>query len=99
MFSWEPTKKKSKSKKGKSKSPVKIPVKKGLLTSCGYKLKSPAKERHKSLEKACALYGPTSCFKKLNVLVIFNKNKHPELAAKYKKDRDWVKKNMMVKKE
>jgi hypothetical protein len=74
------------------RSIVRIPVKKGLLTKFGYDAKSPMKSRRKSLNKACKEYGALSCYKKLNALVTFNKNKSPKLSAKFKKDLDWIKK-------
>jgi hypothetical protein len=47
------------------------------------------------LEKASTEYGALSVFRKLNVLATFNKNAHPELSNKFKKDREWVKKHLM----
>lgn len=84
-----------KSLKRRSRSRVRIPVRKGQLSKHGYGIHNLQKSRRRSLERAAKAEGPLSVFKKLNVLVTFNKNAHPDLAKKFKKDRDWVKKNFL----
>jgi hypothetical protein len=80
--------------KSRSKSKVRIPVRKsGELKKYGYDIYISAAERRAALAKAVKKYGALSVFRKLNVLVIFNKNKHPDLSKKFKSDRDWVGKN------
>jgi hypothetical protein len=82
-------------KRSPKKSKVRIPVMKGKLSKYGYHVHDLQTKRYKSLERATKEYGALSVFKKLNVLVTFNKNVHPELSKKFKKDREWVKKNLM----
>jgi len=83
------------SSRKKSRSKVRIPVRKGQLTKHGYGIHNLQRSRHRSLERAAKAEGALSVFRKLNVLVTYNKNVHPELAKKFKKDRDWVRKNLM----
>jgi hypothetical protein len=47
----------------------------------------PGRTTKKELERAAAL----SVFRKLNVLVTFNRRRRPKLARVYRADRDWVK--------
>jgi hypothetical protein len=78
----------------KSKSKIRIPVKKsGELVAYGYSVHESTTSRRASLSKAVKKYGPLSVFRKLNVLVIFNSKRQPELSKKFKSDRDWVGKN------
>ena len=77
------------------RSKVKIPVTKGKLSKYGYGIHKSQQQRRKSLKRASKEYGPLSVSKKLNVLVIYNKNKHPSLSKKFKKDRDWLSKTMI----
>lgn len=81
--------------RSRSRSRVRIPVRKGQLSKHGYGIHKLQKSRHRSLERAAKSEGALSVFRKLNVLVTFNKNVHPELAKKFRKDRDWVKKNLL----
>ncbi len=77
------------------RSLVRIPVKKGMLSKYGYAISKPRQVRHQALEKASAKYGALSVFRKLNVLVTYNKNVNPVLAEKFKRDRNWVKRHLM----
>lgn len=79
----------------RSKSPVRIPLKQGKLREFGYSSKNTKFDRQRSLERATEEYGATSVFKKLNALMILNKNRNPSLSTKFKQDRDWVKNNLM----
>lgn len=84
-------KKKSKSR---SRSKVRIPVRKsGELTAYGYDVHTSAALRRAALTKAVKKYGALSVFRKINVLYIFNYRRHPDLAKKFKSDRDWIGKN------
>jgi hypothetical protein len=89
-------KKKSKSRsrrRSKSRSKVRIPVRKeDFLKRYGYGVYESEKVRHSALTQAVQAYGASSVVKKLNVLMIFNKNNHPALSKKFAKDRDWVSK-------
>jgi hypothetical protein len=70
-------------------------VTKGKLRKYGYAIRHSAENRRRSLRRAAKEYGPLSVFKKLNVLVTFNKNVNPSLASDFRRDRDWVKRNLM----
>ena len=82
-------------KRKKSRSKVRIPVRKGQLSKHGYGIHNLQRSRRRSLERAAKSEGALSVFRKLNVLVTYNKNVHPDLAKKFKKDRDWVRNNLM----
>ena len=71
------------------------PLKKGDLSQYGYSSDKPMEARHKSISKAVKKYGSTPVFRKLNALYVYNKNRDPVRSAKFKKDRDFVKKAFM----
>lgn len=71
------------------------PLKKGDLSRYGYSSSKKVEERHASLDKATKKYGPTTVFRKLNALYVYNKNRDPIRSNKFKKDRDYVKKSFM----
>lgn len=75
----------------KSKSKIRIPLKKGELTKFGYHLDSPAKIRRKALIDALAS-GMTysSVVRKLNALRVMNKFHHPKSSEKYYSDITWL---------
>jgi len=77
-----------KSVRRKSKSKVRIPLKKGGLL--GYSLSKNLKDRRKILSKLSNKYGCGNIIKKLNVLYIFNKNNHPLNARMFKSDMKYV---------
>jgi hypothetical protein len=84
---------KSQSRKSRSRSKVRIPVRKeDFLKRYGYGVYEPEKVRHSALSQAVQAYGASSVVKKLNVLMIYNKNNHPALSKKFARDRDWVSK-------
>lgn len=72
------------------KSPVKLHVTTGGLF--GYSLKLLLRERRELLLKAIKQkkLTPATAIKRLNVLYIFNKNKHPESAAKFQRDLKYI---------
>lgn len=86
--------KKSRSR-SRSRSKVRIPVRSGTLSKHGYAIHKSPKQRHIALQKACKKDGALAVFRKLNVLAVFNKNSNKTNAAKFIKDRDWVKKNLL----
>jgi hypothetical protein len=71
------------------------PLKKGDLSRYGYSSNKKKKDRHMSLDKAAKKYGPTTVFRKLNALYVYNKNRDPVRSNKFMKDRDYVKKSYM----
>lgn len=72
------------------------PLKKGDLKDVGYDNSDLAEKRHTALIKAVSLYGPLSTYRKLNAIVVLNKNIAPSRANTYRTDRDWVKKMFLV---
>jgi len=83
----------SKLKKGETccKRKVLIPLKRGTLTKFGYSTSNKTKDRNVALLAAMDHYGWLTVFRKLNAVMIYNKNK-PKWYNIYKRDRDWVKK-------
>ncbi len=84
-----------KGKKGAGRgSPRKIKVlpklKKGSLTSLGYGIREGVNSRHAALKTALKKYGYSSLIKKLNVLVVYNKTSHPDIAKIAHNDRMYV---------
>ena len=70
------------------KSKVKIPVEKGALP--GYTLKKSLKDRRMVLVKLSKKTSWGRVVKQLNVLYIYNKNKHPETALKFRRDMKYI---------
>lgn len=83
----------SRAKRSSKKSPVRIPLTKGSLGMYGYEdvKHMSATERHKALGRALKHEDALAVFRKLNALYVMNKNKHPDTAAIFMADRDWVK--------
>lgn len=83
---------KSKLRGRKSKSRVRIPSRKGLLI--GYHLDMPLKKRRSILRKNIrqGLVNYSETIKRLNVLVIYNKNRHPETSKRAKRDLTYIQK-------
>jgi len=65
-------------------------LKKGSLTSLGYGIRESSATRHAALKKALKKYGYSSLIKKLNVLVVYNKNAHPDIAQTAHSDMMYV---------
>ena len=80
-----------KSKRTKSKSIVRIPLttQGGLY---GYHVNTPAKGRRSLLKRILSKRKATysEVVKRLNVLVIYNKRRHPEISTKVKTDIDYI---------
>lgn len=73
------------------KSPVRIKLKAiGSLSKFGYHANKSAEVRRAALKKAVKANGYTEVIRRLNVLYIYNKNRNPELAVKFKLDMTWV---------
>jgi hypothetical protein len=78
------------------KGPKVIPkLKKGELKEFGYTTSAPVSKRHAALKKAVEAYGATSVFRKLNAVMVLNKNTSPSSSAKFKADRNWVRSTYM----
>ena len=76
-------------------SSVRIHLEKNALP--GYTLSLKQTERRQILSKLSKKLGWGNVVKKLNVLYIFNKNKHPETAAKFRKDMKYIQKQFSPK--
>lgn len=73
------------------KSPVRIKLTAiGSLSKFGYHADKSVESRHAALRKAVKANGYTEVIRRLNVLYIYNKNRHPDLAQKFKLDMTWV---------
>lgn len=64
----------------------------GSLSELGYTVHKSERARRTALRKAIDLYGPVTTLRRVNALYVFNKNKHPDLAAIYHKDKDFIEK-------
>lgn len=69
---------------------AKIRLKKGELIKYGYRVMLPEKQRRKSLKRAYKEF--PNLTRKLNVLALFNKNKHQEITRRVKRDIQYIKK-------
>ena len=80
--------------KSKSKSKVRIPATKGKLF--GYHVDNLARDRRSLLKSLIRSRKATfsEIIKRLNVLVIYNKRKHPETSKKIKRDLDYIERHM-----
>ena len=78
------------SKQSKSKSRVRIHIEKGALP--GYTLSLQRTNRREILDKLVKKLGWSNIVKKLNVLYIYNKNRYPINAAKFRRDMYYIQK-------
>jgi hypothetical protein len=74
---------------------VKIHLEKNALP--GYSLSLKKDERRKILNKLAKKLGWVNIVRKLNVLFIYNKNKHPKTANKFKQDMKYIQKQFSPK--
>jgi hypothetical protein len=74
-------------------------VHKGLLTKYGYHVANPENRRHDALKKADKQYGSVKLWRMLNAQVLFRKREPSDAAATFRQDRDWIKKNLINRKE
>lgn len=90
------SRRRSKSRR-RSRSRVRIPIThEGSLTALGYHLKDSAEKRRAALKRALKnkKVRYASLMGKLNVLVVFNKNKDKALARKVEGDVKYMKKKL-----
>ena len=78
------------SKQQKSKSRVRIHIEKGALP--GYTLSLKRADRREILDKLVKKLGWSNIVKKLNVLYIYNMNRYPVNAAKFRRDMYYIQK-------
>ncbi len=84
---------KSRSKsRSRSRSKTITELKPGMLTKFKYHVHMPTKEKHASLKKAYKAYGYSTLIKRLNILAVYNKYKHPDIAELVHKDMEYVRK-------
>jgi len=70
---------------------IKIHLEKNALP--GYSLQLTKKERRLILNKLVKQFGWVNIVRKLNVLYIYNKNKHPTTADKFRRDMKYIQKS------
>ncbi len=71
------------------------PLKKGVLSSTGYSVKKPLKQRRKTLKKLVKKEGALKAFRQLNVVAVYNKNSAPTKSQTFKRDRNWIRRTFM----
>ena len=82
----------SRSKRSKSRTKTIAELKPGMLTKFKYHVHMPLKERQESLRKAYKAYGYSTLIKRLNILAVYNKYKHPDIVDIVHKDMDYIRK-------
>ena len=65
-------------------------LKQGTLRQFGYSSLLSDDLRHKALQLAIKKYGAGTIAKKLNAVFVLSRNRSPEIASKFYKDRVWV---------
>lgn len=70
-------------------------LRKGELSQFGYSSSATVLARHRALVKAVKRYGALSVFRKMNAIMVLNKNKSPALSNKFRMDRNWIRDNYM----
>lgn len=73
------------------KSPVRIKIShEGTFGRYGYKTTNTAISRRRSLARVARAKGAGMTVRRLNALVVLNKNRSPALSRKFKSDMKWV---------
>jgi hypothetical protein len=70
------------------------PLHKGELAKHGYSYRNSNSSRHAALKKAAEEYGPLGVFRKLNAVAKLTTRTVPKVSAAFKRDREWVKKEL-----
>ena len=83
------SKPKSKSRSRSRSRTISI-LKPGMLTSYGYHIDLPVKERQDALTKAYKAYGMSKLIKRLNILGVYNKYKNPKITETVNKDMEFI---------
>jgi hypothetical protein len=68
-------------------------LKSGTLRQFGYGSALPQAARREALKKAVKFYGKGSISKKLNAVYVLSRNRNPQTALVFYKDRQWVAEN------
>ena len=82
--------KRTKRSKHSKKTIIPVKLKKGSLTKYGYKVHSKLSAKKRSLKRAVKALGTNKVIKKLNILSVYSKKKHPKLSRKIKRDMKFV---------
>lgn len=91
-----PVRKRSSSRRSQRITRIPKP-RRGTLTRHGYSANNTASSRHAALKRAVRAETPLSVFRKLNLLMIYNRRGNPRMYTIFRRDRDWVKRNYMRK--
>lgn len=78
---------------GKTPASQRIPVsREDDLGRFGYQgiRKMAAPQRHEALVKAAEAYGALAVYRKLNALMVLNRNTVPTVSDIFRRDRDWL---------
>jgi len=70
---------------------IRAGLRRAELSKHGYEMSDRAATRHQTLGKAVREDGGLTVFRRLNLLMVWNKNDDPDLADIAQRDRDWVK--------
>jgi hypothetical protein len=70
------------------------PLHKGELAKHGYSYRESNATRHAALKKAANEYGALGVYRKLNAVAKLTMRTVPKVSAAFKRDREWVKKEL-----
>jgi hypothetical protein len=68
------------------------PLRKGKLTSLGYKTTAKATSRHRAIDRAVKRYGKLSTLRKLNAVRVYTRRTSPKKSKTFKSDVRYVQK-------
>lgn len=97
------SKSRSKSKSSKRRTIIRYKPKKGTLSKYGYHAANTLTLRRQALKRAIKAYnkkgknGKNIAIRKLNLIYVYNRNRYPSTAKKFKQDMKWVQKNIKSK--
>ena len=74
----------------RSRSKVRIPLRKGGLTQYGYSVKAKESIRHHALQLAAAINGSLTVSRRLGALATLNKRRSPKQARTYRANQYWI---------
>jgi hypothetical protein len=67
-------------------------LKKGLMSSLGYRVGAKATARHRAIDKAVKKYGKLSTLRKLNAVAVYTRRTSPVKSRTFKSDVKYVQK-------
>ena len=68
------------------------PLKKGKLTSLGYRSTAKRSSRHRAIDRAVGKYGKLSTLRKLNAVAVYTRRTLPKKSRTFKSDVRYVQK-------